>query len=199
MFEIIENDLTPELIEKYAVYPISKYLVYFDPMTYDILSITNEKRTDLTSFFEIEFEKVKLFLEGKRDSSQYKLMLNPSKTFEIVSKVINQDSKSSMLVPITVTNNASLTITHSLNYWEVSLSTEERERLKNNIIDYSVYIFVTSKDNKNALYRTLIINLEELIKNDNFIVPFENNIEKNISKLMLSTLKFFESYNLKYE
>ena len=104
------------------------------------------------------------------------------------------------LVPITVTNkDASLTVTHSSDYWELSLSNEERERLKNNIIDYSVYIFITAKNNKNALYRTLVINLEELIKTERYKVTFESNVEKDSAQLMLSTLKFFESYNLTHE
>ena len=200
MFEIIENDLTPELDKKYTLPPMQKHMVYFDPLTYDILSITNEKRNDLTNFFEVDFDKVKIFLEGKADPRQYKLMLNPSKTFEIISKVINQDSKSSVLVPILLNNeDSSLTIIHTLDCWKILISENEKSRLAHTIIDYSLNIFVTSVKNKNFLYRTIVVNLEELIKNGESTVAFENSIESDRSKIMLSTIKFFESYNLKYE
>jgi hypothetical protein len=202
MFEIIENDLTPELIEQHSIPLISKYLVYFDPLNSSILSITNEKRDDFANFFEIDFEKVKMFLEGKKDPSQYKVFLNPSNTFEIVSKVINQDTKSTMLMTILPSkDSASLTVVHNstLSAWKIVLSDEERNRLTNNIIDYSVNIFVTSSRNKNSLYRTLTVNLEDLIKHGEFLIPFEHRIEHEISKIMLSTMKFFESYSLTYE
>ena len=123
MFEIIEDDLTPEFIEKYTLPTMQKYMVYFDPLTYDILSITNEKRNDLSNFFEVEFDKIKIFLEGKADPRQYKLILNPSKTFEIISKVINQDSKSSVLVPIVAKDeDTSLTVVHTPTSWKILIS-----------------------------------------------------------------------------
>ena len=200
LFEIIEDDLTPELVEKYTLPSMPQYIVYFDPLTYDILSITNEKKDGLTNFFEIDFEKVKVFLEGKADPSQYKLFLNPSKTFEIISKVINQDSKSSVLVPILpTTEDASLTVIKTANSWKIILSEYEKSRLSHNIIDYSLYIFISSIYNKNFLYRTLVVNLEELVKHGESNFLFESDIENDNSKIMLSTIKFFESYNLKYE
>jgi hypothetical protein len=200
MFEIIEDDLTPEFIEKYTLPTMQKYMVYFDPLTYDILSITNEKRNDLSNFFEVEFDKIKIFLEGKADPRQYKLILNPSKTFEIISKVINQDSKSSVLVPIVVNDeDTSLTVVHTPTSWKILISENEKSRLANAIIDYSLYIFVTSMQNKNFLYRTISVNLEELIKTGESTFVFEDSIESDRSKIMLSTIKFFESYSLKYE
>lgn len=200
MFEIIEDDLTPEFIEKYTLPTMQKYMVYFDPLTYDILSITNEKRNDFSNFFEVEFDKIKIFLEGKADPRQYKLILNPSKTFEIISKVINQDSKSSVLVPIVVNNeDTSLTVVHSSTSWKILISENEKSRLANAIIDYSLYIFITSMQNKNFLYRTISVNLEELIKTGESTFVFEDSIESDRSKIMLSTIKFFESYSLKYE
>jgi hypothetical protein len=200
MFEIIEDDLTPEFIEKYTLPTMQKYVVYFDPLTYDILSITNEKRSDLSNFFEVEFNKIKIFLDGQADPRQYKLILNPSKTFEIISKVINQDSKSSVLVPIVLNNeDSSLTVIHTEDAWKIIISENEKSRLANTIIDYSLYIFVTSVQNKNFLYRTLLVNLEELIKNGELLFMFEDSIESDRSKIMLSTIKFFESYSLKYE
>ena len=200
MFEIIEDDLTPEFIEKYTLPTMQKYMVYFDPLTYDILSITNEKRNDLSNFFEVEFDKIKIFLEGKADPRQYKLILNPSKTFEIISKVINQDSKSSVLVPIVAKDeDTSLTVVHTPTSWKILISENEKSRLANAIIDYSLYIFVTSMQNKNFLYRTISVNLEELIKTGESTFVFEDSIESDRSKIMLSTIKFFESYSLKYE
>jgi hypothetical protein len=200
MFEIIENDLTPELIEKYSIPLISKYMIYFDPVTYDILSMTNEKRKDLTNFFEIDFEKVRPFLEGKQDPRQYKVVLNPSNTFELVSKIINQDLKSSVLVPISLSAlDSCLNVVHTNSSWKILLSDNEQKRLTNNIVDYVLYIFITSKHNKNFLYRTVTVNLDELIKNGEVIIPFESSLENDLSKIMLSTIKFFESYSLKHE
>jgi hypothetical protein len=203
MFEIIEDDLTPELTNKFLVESPSKYLVYFDPTTSNILTITNESRPDLSSFFEIDFEKVKMFLLGQQDPGNYKVVLNPSKTFEIVSKIISHASRSSSLVPIKLSNNkdSSLTLVHNSKNksWIVTLSLDEQRRLINDIINYKINIFVTARNNKNMLYRMISLELADLVKQQTITVPFISAMEDNLSLLSLSTVKFLESYTLTYE
>jgi hypothetical protein len=203
MFEILEDDLTPELRNKFSVESPSKYLVYFDPTTSNILTITNESRSDLSSFFEIDFEKVKMFLTGQQDPGNYKVVSNPSKTFEIVSKIISHASRSSSLVPITLSNNtdSSLTIVHSnkSKSWIVTLSVSEQRRLINDIINYRINIFVTSRNNKNMLYRMISLELADLVKHQTITVPFTSTMEDKLSSISLSTVKFLESYTLTYE
>ena len=203
MFEIIQDDLTPELRNKFLVEPPSKYLVYFDPTTSNILTITNERRLDLSSFFEIDFEKVKMFLTGQQDPGNYKVVSNPSKTFEIVSKIVSHVSRSSSLVPIKLSNNtdSSLTLIHSSKSksWLITLSLSEQRRLINDIINYKINIFVTSRNNKNMLYRMISLELADLVKHQTITIPFTSSIEDNLSLISLSTVKFLESYNLAYE
>ena len=203
MFERIEDDLTPELKNKFVVEPPSKYLVYFDPATSNILSITNETRKDLSTFFEVDFEKVKMFLAGQQDPTNFKVILNPSKTFEIVSKVINYVSKSSSIIPIKMSTdvNSSLTVLHSSKNksWTIMLSLDEQHRLVNDIINYKINIFITSRNNKNLLYRIVSVDLADLVKQQNITVPFIANIEDDLSLISLSTVKFLESYNLTHE
>ena len=198
MFEIIEDDLTPEIIEKFSAPKISSYKVYFDPLTSSILSITNELRTDLSSFFEVELDKILPFLQGKKDPAQYKVVLNPSNTFEIISIVVNQDFKSSMLVPIKLVDhhNSSLTVQHNKEAWIFTLSLTEQKRLTHNIINYWINIFVTARNNKNMLYRTISLDLAELVKNQTIAVPFNSEIELDLSLISISTVKFLESYGL---
>jgi hypothetical protein len=201
MFEIIEDDLTPELITKLTPPAQPKYLLYFDPLTYSILSITNEKSTQLSNYIEIDFDKIEPFLLGKKDPSKFKLILNPSNTFEIVSKVVNQDTKSSILVTVPSTDQpASLIIVNNVEHrtWKFLLSEKEQQRLANDIINYSIGIFVTSIHNKNALYRTIDIDLSELVKEGSITVPYQSDIESSDS-IQLITVKFFESYSLRYE
>ena len=200
MFERIEDDLTSELKDKYSVKQSSKYLVYFDSITSNILSITNEVRDDLLTFFEIDFEKVKMFLTGQADPWNYKVVLNPSKTFEIVSKVITHAAKSSELIPIKLTDNLnlSLLIFHSAKdkSWKFILSQDEQHRLMNDIINYRIDIFITSRNNKNMLYRIVSVNLADLVKENNITIPFNSDVEHNLSGISLSTVKFLESYGL---
>jgi hypothetical protein len=203
MFERIEDDLTPELRNKFLVEPPSKYLVYFDSTTSNILTITNESRSDLSSFFEIDFEKVKMFLTGQQDPGNYKVVLNPSKTFEIVSKIISHASKSSALVPITMSNDidSSLVLVHNSKnkLWTVTLSSNEQRRLINDIINYRINIFVTLRNNKNMLYRIISLELSELVKQRTMTIPFASSIEDDLSLISLSTVKFLESYTLTHE
>jgi hypothetical protein len=198
--EII-NDMTPELLEKFSFAPPPKNIkVYFDRNTKNILAITNESRTDFTDFFETDSKKVENFLAGKDNFNNYKIFLNASNQFEIVSKIINQDLKASMLVNIGVSNaDASMIIENDIlnGQWKLSLKTEERDRLKENIVNYKMTLFVTSSSNKNFLFRSITIDLNDIINKETVLVPHELTIETLPNKIMLSTVKFFDSYALR--
>ena len=79
------------------------------------------------------------------------------------------------------------------------LSLDEQHRLVNDIINYKINIFITSRNNKNLLYRIVSVDLADLVKQQNITVPFIANIEDDLSLISLSTVKFLESYNLTHE
>ena len=61
-----EEDIIPQELIQQALEiskPINIYRVYFDKENGNILSITNEENTTLSSFIELEYDLVKDFLK----------------------------------------------------------------------------------------------------------------------------------------
>lgn len=202
--EIID-DLTPEVLAQYEVPKVdfSIYKVYFDTV-HNITAITNSTRSTTENYFEVNVTEIENFLNGKENFNNYKVFLNKENQFEIVPKIIKEDFKSSILVSIPYTSSqAVLEVVNDLNKnaWVISINEDERDRLRNNIIDYTLRLFVTSSMNKNFLYRTITVDLNKLVNHDNVVIEHKFDIESVPNKIAVSTIKFFDSYGLrnKYE
>jgi hypothetical protein len=46
------------------------------------------------------------------------------------------------------------------------------------------------------LYRIVSVNLADLVKENNITIPFNSDVENDLSFISLSTVKFLESYGL---
>jgi hypothetical protein len=197
----IIDDLTPELVEKYhlPVVDYSIYKVYFDSV-HNIIAITNSTRNTDENYFEINVDEIDQFLTGKENFNNYKVFLNKENQFEIIPKIIKEDFRSSILISIPQTDSpAVLDVANDLanKNWIIAINEEERSRLRNNIIDYTFRLFVTSSKNKNFLYRIITIDLNKLVNGDSVVVEHKSEIESTPNKIALSTIKFFNSYSLR--
>lgn len=201
--DYIINDMTPELAAKYALPPMTSniYKVYFDITSKEILAIANEAISKYDTFFEIEYESIEKFLNGSESFSNFRVFLNSKNNFEIIPKIVDQDSiKASVLVDILPTEEpAFLTINNNVfsKTWSVELDEEEKERLKNKTINYKILIFITSSINKNFLFRTVTVDLKDLVKNGSVSIEHLLKVESFPAKLSLSTVQFFKSYRLR--
>jgi hypothetical protein len=194
------NDLTDEIIEKYTLPPPSKtFRVYFHSQTKDILVISKSPRPEYDTFIEVDASKIENFLSGVDDFNNFRVVLNASKKFEIVSKIISRDFKATVLIDITQGNSyASLTVVNDIanKQWKLVLAPDEQERLSNSIIRYTLDIFITGTT-KNNLHRVLTVDLNSLVSNGNLTIAHKYDIEGLPNKIRLSTIKFFESYALR--
>jgi len=199
----LEFDITPEELEKIneSLNFSSIRYVYFDKITGDILSITDQTTSDLdASYFEIASEDLVKSIPATEHAANFKVITDLNNKFEIVPKVIKLSSMSSMLVLIPRSESlATVTIFNDIEHknWVVVLDEEERQRLQHSVANYTKPIFVTAKENKNILYRVFNVNLNTLIASGSVTIPHEMIVESITSKLRLSTIKFFDSYALK--
>jgi hypothetical protein len=194
------NDLTPDNIDQFILPPPSRiFRVYFHSQTKDILAISKSPRDDYDTFIEVDASKINHFLTGTDDFNNFRVVLNASKQFEIVSKIISNDPRTSSLIDILPTvNPTSLTIVNDIanKQWKFILAPDEQERLAGNIINYTMELFITG-NTKNNLHRVLTVDLNKLVATGIITVPHEQDIESLPNKIRLSTVKFFESYALR--
>jgi len=200
----IEFDLTPEelaAIDSSLNFNNNRY-VYFDKLTGNITSITDQKSTDLDVVcFEIDANALHSMMpEGSGYAASYKVVVDINNKFNIVPKVVNLNSKSSALISIPQTTDpATITIFNDIENknWIVVLDEDERQQFHNAVATYTKQVYVTAQENKNILYRVFDVDLNKLIASGSVTVPHEMVVESITSKVRLFTIRFFDSYALK--
>ena len=201
--EFIINDMTPELEAMYALPPIvdNKYRVYFDPISKAILSISNEVNKNFNNYFEASYSEVEKFLSGKESFTRYNVFVTTDSKFKLVPIGLNQaDLKASVLVDIPNTDKVEfLTVTNLINdkKWQIEVDPAGRDELASMLVNYRMFIFITSSKNKNFLYRTLSFDLKDLVFKKSIVFDHESEIESAPLKISLSTVQFFKSCGLR--
>ncbi len=202
-----EDDVIPvELIQQ--ALELSKvstlYRVYFDKETGHVLSVTNEENKNLFSFIEVEYEVVKDFLVGKKQSTNYKVVfVNQTTPAIILQTETDVDLITLDEVPLVTNWDNMFTIE---NYplqkqWGFQLRPDQRDILKLHNLNTSFEIFIVDKNNSNFLYRTIKILLKNIIENDRFYVDYTNDNESNTNQFNIFVKKFFQTvgYQILYD
>jgi hypothetical protein len=201
-----EEDIIPyELLEKALMNSRinSLYNVYYDKDTGNILAITNEPRSDLANFFEVEYDIVKEFFNGKKISSNYKVMFVDQTTPVIISKndtdvnLINIDE-----VPNVDHWNSMFTIENYplLKQWGFQLRPDQRSILKQHNLNTAFEIFIVDKDYNNMLIRSIKILLKDLLDDDRIYIEHKLHKEADVENRIF-VRKFFSTigYQILYD
>jgi hypothetical protein len=201
---LAENDdtiITDEEIQRIinATKFSSLYKVYFDNVTGDILSITNEINTAYSHYIEVAQSEVDDFLSGKLDYSTYKVAYSSPTESKIVQKdAQNDDQRTLQQIPITKFYNVGLSIKNNIKtkQWEFKLSEEDKAYLKKYKINSKLEFYITFFKNSSYLIRTIKIDTLDLAYNDKVYIDHSSVIEKSTKKIKFYTKPFFKSYGL---
>ena len=201
-----EEDIIPyELLEQALM--ISRvttvYSVYYDKDTGNILAITNEPRSDLANSFEVEYDIVKEFFNGKKISSNYKVVFVDQTTPVIISK---NDTDVNLIIIDEVTKvdhwDSMFTIENYplLQQWGFQLRPDQQTILKQHNLNTAFEIFIVDKDYNNILVRSIKLFLKDLLENDRIYIKHEASKEAD-SENRIFVRKFFSTigYQILYD
>jgi hypothetical protein len=201
-----EEDIIPyELLEQALmisrVTPV--YSVYYDKDTGNILSITNEPRTDLVNSFEVEYDVVKEFFNGKKFSSNYKVVFVDQTTPVIISKndtdvnliIIDEVPKVEHWDSMFTVENYPL-----LQQWGFQLRPDQQTILKQHNLNTAFEIFIVDKDYNNILVRSIKLFLKDLLENNRIYIKHEASKEADVENRIF-VRKFFSTigYQILYD
>lgn len=201
-----EEDIIPyELLEKalMASRIAPAYNVYYDKDTGNILSITNETHPDFLNSFEVEYDIVKEFFNGKKVSSNYKVVFVDQTTPVIISK---NDTDVNLIiideVPKVEHWDSMFTIENYplLQQWGFQLRPDQQVVLKQHNLNTAFEIFVVDKDYNDMLVRSIKIFLKDLLENDRIYIKHEASKEAD-SENRIFVRKFFSTigYQILYD
>jgi hypothetical protein len=201
-----EEDIIPyELLEQALmisrVAPV--YSVYYDKDTGNILSITNETRSDLTNSFEVEYDIIKEFFNGKKISSNYKIVFVDHTTPVIISK---NDTDVNLIIIDEVDQvdhwDSMFTIENYplLQQWGFQLRPDQQAVLKQHNLNTAFEIFIVDKNYNNILIKSIKLFLKDLLENDRIYIKHEVSNEADIENRIF-VRKFFSTigYQILYD
>lgn len=180
---------------------VPKYYLHYNKNTNVIYSVSNEKTVDHESSLEISFDDYKEFIEGRRNTSDYEVIVHEGveRLIQISDPLNNFTFKNKLFEWINSlpTSDTDLIINWNkkLKCWEFSLSKDVKSRLPKNVNSNAVF-FVTLADDFDFLINTIVINVKELANTKTIKIPFSSKIEEQIDKISLSTVRYFNTYGL---
>lgn len=175
------------------------YKVYFDNVTGDILSITNETNSSLSHYIEVPQTDVEDFLSGKINYSTYKVAYSSPTESKIVQKdAQNDDQRTLLQIPKLTSHKVALSIENNnkTKQWVFKLSEEEKIYLKKYKINSKLEFYITFLKNSSYLIRTIKIDTLDLAYNDRVYIDHVSTIEQSTHKIKFYTKPFFKSYGL---
>lgn len=175
------------------------YKVYFDNVTGDILSITNEVNTAYSHHIEVPYTDVEDFLSGKINYSTYRVAYSSPTESNIVQKdAQNDDQRVLLQVPALKSFVGSLSIENNVKtkQWAFKLNEEEKLYIKKYKINSKLEFYITFLKNSSFLIRTIKIDTLDLAYNDKVYIDHTAKIEQSTNKIKFYTKPFFKSYGL---
>lgn len=176
---------------------IPEYYAYYDKATGRICSITNEKSVVYKHFIKIDIDEYTKFCNEEWLTEDY--IVVAGKTLAALDGK-SYDFKSSIfewiIDPSTIDTDLSIVWNSPSQHWEFKLSKKSRNDIAELSTAGKLIFFVTLEHDFDFLVRTIVININDLVQVDKFIVPFASNLEKNIEKISISSVRTFKTYGL---
>lgn len=179
----------------------ARSFVHFDIATGHVSRISNFINETDTSVLEVDFERVKSYINGEISLINLKVEFDPEiRDFVLIESGEELSKKSTDRVyQIYKTDKADivLVLDKPNQCWKVLVDPDIRSSIlnKNVVFDSIMGISVTVRNNPHLLLRTLSIPLDRLFREAYFVIPFDHEFEFTLEEFSLFTPKRFDSYS----
>ena len=174
--------------------------VYYNNKTGEIIKISNKKEKSKYDMIEVDKQVVSEIVTGDKPLSKFRVEYN----LEIKSFYLTEiDTDISLIsvsnkfyqIPKTTKDNYDLKIIQNNKNREWIIQIDESLLDLKDVISFrnkKMRFSVTHKNDPNILYRKIIVNLDDLLKNMCVSYPFKSN--KEIEEVSVYTPKYFKFY-----
>lgn len=168
----------------YIYYNSNREIIMISPIKYDNLD-----------YLEVEFNRAKDFLDGKKDSARYDLEY--FKSGIRVEKKKDQDIRKNLYYQIPTikqVNECDITLIHNNEYWEIIANSDVIDVLERRNLNSSLKFYVTHKAKPHLLLSTIELKGIDILSKK--IVPFKNKEEADFDNISVYVYPEFDSYGL---
>lgn len=190
--------LSEEEIQQFsnAVKFTRDYYVVFDQETGNIRSLKSKEPTSGT-FFKVDKTEIDEFLSGKKNFRNFFVTLGEENTLQIVPK--NPLLRVDNTYFITINNkdkNAACVLVHGNDGWSVELDDNTTNKMKHAVFDNKINFYISLKGSPDFLVDVKTFRIADLLSPTKVILPFNEELEKDLSKLDIRTVRLFDSYGV---
>lgn len=176
--------------------------VYYNETTGEIVKISNNKEDTEYGLLEVDSELVSEILTGDKQLSsfrvEYDLTLQCKSLVEIGKATdVLSASERFYKIPRNSESISDLIIVQDFrNYeWIIKINKPLLNMLHIEPFKHKKMLFsITSVNDPNIVYRTIIISLHELLKKKSLYYAFQYEAEEQLDKVSIYTLKYFNTY-----
>lgn len=191
-----------ELAQLFAPPPPSVYYIYYDKKTGNILSVTNERNDNFENYLEADNGVAAPFLNGTYKFSDFSVAFDAHQGLTIVPKEDDLFQRRTnifeIIKPITANEPEFIVEWDKPHYgWNFYVNPNAKDRLKDEGLAQRIPVFITFANDLNILVRTINLEASALIFKEKIYIPFDFEIERDISKITISTKLVFETYGLR--
>lgn len=178
----------------------TKFYVYYDDETKEILSVSNEKNSVFTNFIEIPFERYEFLVSGAEKFSEYRIGTRLDNTLGLIPVTENKYAfKNEILSWITEPPTDSTELVLEWNkenkVWKFELSSRCLSTLSLYITNQQLLFFIILESDFDFLIRTIQVDAYNLTLGPVYI-PFNSKFEEDVGRISVSTKTVFKSYGL---
>ena len=176
--------------------------IYYKEDTGEILKISNKKEDTEYSVLEVDRELVSDIFNGDKSLSNFRIEYDLTlkcKSLVEIGKVIDVLSLSENFfkIPKNIESISDLTIVQDFrnHEWIIKINKSLLNMLHIKPFNHKQILFsVTSVNDPNIVYRTIVINLYDLLKKKSLYHAFQYEAEEQLDKVSIYTLKYFNTY-----
>lgn len=184
---------------------MSKYYVYYDKKSGEIQSVSKSKNPKYEYGLETTYDEVENFLTGKWHFRDYivgfKRLANNSTILSVIPIDDHSFSfKNNVYEWIEETKKETDVIVEWSSVtqsWHFYLGKKFKASYTGNILTPKLVFFVTLETDFDFLIRTIVVDTQELIAQEQVVVPFDSNVEHHIDKISIGSKLVFKSYGLR--
>lgn len=180
--------------------PVTKYFVYFNMDTGQILSITNKKDPNNEVYFEVPTQDVEDFLLGTRNLTHHKVVFDvKEQKYQIVNNketlVVYADD---LIFKISSIQAAQITVQQDIvnKKWKLFASEEVTAQMKDvgARLEEVMFFSVTEYGNPNLLYNHFYVSIRDIIEKEYIEFDFKSQEEHAKEKISVYTNRKFDRY-----
>ena len=181
---------------------VQNFYVYYDFLTKQLLSVTNEKHPIYEHFITIDIEEYDKLVSGEYAFSDVKVDYIADDILGLVPIVnkplsFNNNINQFIIIDNIKNNNEEFIVQwHGpTKHWIFFMSDLCKEKIMLNYVPKQLEFYIILESDYDLLIRTMTIETQQLL-NDTIYIPFVNAYEDNILTISVATKSVFKSYRL---